>query len=117
MIEWKCLININKSLLYLSSTDNIFINKNLIPMNNKIAFHCRNFTRNCQIDKAYSSEGVIYLASSIIKYGKVIKILYKSILLDIFSDFDFGPDVWEEEQNGKSKNHCNQATEFNYYLN
>ena len=62
-------------------------------MKSKIAFHCRNFTRNCQIDKTYSSEGVIYLASSIIKYGKVIKILYKSILLDIFSDFDFGPDV------------------------
>ena len=44
-------------------------------MKSKIAFHCRNFTRNCQIDKTYSSEGVIYLASSNIKYEKVIKIL------------------------------------------
>ena len=31
--------------------------------------------------------------------------LYNSILLDAFSDFD--PDVGEEEQNDKSKNHCN----------
>ena len=114
MIEWKCLININKSLLYLSSSDNIFINKKLIPVNNKIAFHCRNFTRNCEIDKTYSSEGVIYIARSNIKYGKIIKILFKSILLDIFSDFDFGPDVREEEQ--KDKDHCNQATEFKYMI-
>ena len=41
--------------------------------------------------------------------------LYNSILSDVFSDFD--PDVREEEQNDKSKNHCNQATEFKYYLN
>ena len=112
MIKWKCLININKSLLSLSSSDNIFINKNLIPMNNKIAFYCRNFTWNCQIDKTYPREGVIYIASSNIKYGNVIKILYNSILSDVFSDFD--PDVREEEQNDKSKNHCNQATEFKY---
>ena len=114
MIKWKCLININKSLLSLSSSDNIFINKNLIPTNNKIAFYCRNFTRNCQIDKTYPREGVIYITSSNIKYGNVIKILYNSILSDVFSDFD--PDVREEEQNDKSKNHCNQATEFKYLI-
>ena len=53
----------------------------------------------CQINKTYSRERVIYIASSNIKYEKEIKILCKSILLDIFSDFDFGPDVWEEEEN------------------
>ena len=85
-------------------------------MNNKIAFHCRSFTRNCQIDKTYSRDEVIYITSSNFKYFKVIKILYKSILLDIFSDFDFGLDVREEEQNDKSKIHCNQATEFKYLI-
>ena len=68
-------------------------------MNNMISFHCRNFKRNCQIDKTYSRKGVIYIAGSNTKYEKEIKILYKSILLDIFSDFDFGPDDWEEEEN------------------
>ena len=43
-------------------------------MNNMISFHCRNFKRNCQIDKTYSRKGVIYIASSNIKYEKEIKI-------------------------------------------
>ena len=58
-----------------------------------ISFHCRNFKRNCQINKTYSREGVTYIASRNIKYEKEIKILFMSVLLDIFSDFDFGPDV------------------------
>ena len=62
-------------------------------MNSMISFHCRNFKRNCQINKTYSREGVTYIASRNIKYEKEIKILYMSVLLDIFSDFDFGPDV------------------------
>ena len=65
-------------------------------MNNKIAFYCRNFTWNCQIDKTYPRERVVYITSSNIKYRNVIKILYNSILLDVFPDFD--PDVRKEEQ-------------------
>ena len=83
-------------------------------MNKKIAFYCRNITWNCQIYKTYPREGVIYNTSSNIKYGNVIKILYNSILSDVFSDFY--PDVLEQEQNDKSKNHCNQATEFKYLI-
>ena len=86
MINWKCQININKSLLSLSGSDNILISGNLIPVNNKIALHCKNFKRDCQIDKTYSRDGVIHIASSNIKFGKVIEI-YMSILLDIFPDF------------------------------
>ena len=55
---------LNKSLLSLSSSDNIFINENFIPMNNKIALHSRNYKRNCQIDKTYSRDGVTHIASS-----------------------------------------------------
>ena len=69
---------------------------------------------NCQIDKTYPREGVRYITSSNIKYGNVIKILCNSILSDVFADFD--PDVREEEQNDKTKNHCNQATEFKYLI-
>ena len=68
-------------------------------MNNKIVFHCRKLKRNGQIDKIYSRDGVIYIASCNIRDGKVIKILHKSILLDIFPDFDFGPDAGEEGHN------------------
>ena len=67
-------------------------------MNNEIAFHCRKRKRNDQIDKTCSRCGVIHIASSNIRDGKVIKI-YLSMLLDIFSDFDFGPDSREEKHN------------------
>ena len=82
----------------MSSSDNIFINENLTPMNNKIAFHCRKLKCNGQVDETYSGDGVIHIASSNID-GKVIKILHMSMLLDIFPDFDFGPDAKEEEHN------------------
>ena len=80
----------------MSSTDNIFTNENLTPMNNKIPFHCRKLKRNGQINKTYSRDGVIHIASSNIRNGKVIKILQMSILLDIFHS---GPDAREEEHN------------------
>ena len=47
--------------------------------------------RNGEIDQTYSRDGAIHIASSNIRDGKVIKILNMSMLLDIFPDFDFGP--------------------------
>ena len=81
------------------SSDNIFINENLTPMNSKIVFHCRKLKSNGQIDKTYSRDGVIHIASSNIRDGKLIKLLHMSMLLDTLPDFDFGPDVREEEHN------------------
>ena len=83
----------------MSSSDNIFINENLTRMNNKIAFHCRKLKRNGQIDKNHSRDGVIRIARSNIRDGEIIKILHMCMLLDIFPDFDFGPDAREEEHN------------------
>ena len=68
-------------------------------MNNKIAFHCRKLERNGQTDKTSSRDGVIHIAGSNIRDGKVIKILQMSLLLDIFPDFNFGPDARKEEHN------------------
>ena len=68
-------------------------------MNNKIAFYCRKFKRNGQIDKTYSRDGVIHIATGNIRDVKSNKILYMSMLLDTFPDFDFGPDAREEEHN------------------
>ena len=96
LINRKSLTNINKSSLSQSSSDNIFINENLTPRNNKIAFHCRKLKRNGQINKTYSRDEVMHIASSNIRDRKVIEILYTSVLLDIFPDFDFGPDAREK---------------------
>ena len=60
LINGKSLIKINQSSL---SSDHIFINENLTPVNNKIAFHCRKLKRNGQIDKTYSRDGEIHIAS------------------------------------------------------
>ena len=68
-------------------------------MNNKIAFYCRKFKRNGQVDKTYSRDGVIHIATGNIRDVKSNKILYMSMLLDTFPDFDFGPDAREEEHN------------------
>ena len=68
-------------------------------MNNEIAFHCRKLIRNGQIDKTYSRDWVIHIISSNIRDGKVIKIIHMSMLLNIFPDFDFGPDARGEEHN------------------
>ena len=68
-------------------------------MNNKIAFYCRKFKRNGQIDKTYSRDGVIHIATGNIRDVKSNKILHMSMLLDTFPDFDFGPDAREEEHN------------------
>ena len=108
----KGLININKSSLSLSSSDNIFINENLTPVNNKIAFHCRKLKCNGQIDKTYWRDGVIHIASSNIRDGKVIKILHMSMLLDIFHDFNFDPDAREEEHNESLQS----SIEFRYMI-
>ena len=51
LINRKGLTNINKYSLSLSVSNNIFINENVTPMNNKIAFHCKKLKRNGQIDK------------------------------------------------------------------
>ena len=83
LINRKGLININKSSPSMLNSENIFVNENLTPMKNKIAFHCRKLKRNGQIDNNYSRDGVIHIASSNIRDGKVIKILHMSMLLDI----------------------------------
>ena len=105
LINRKGLINTNKSSRSPSSSDNIFINENLTPMNNKIAFHCRKLKCNGQNDKIYSRDGVIHIPSSNIRDEKVIKVLHMSMLLDIFPDFGFGPDARKEHYESLQSNY------------
>ena len=80
----KALIN-RKGLqtsLSLSSSDYIFMNENLTPVNNKIAFHCRKLKRNGQIDKTYLRDGVIHIANSNIM-GKQLQYYICGALRDL----------------------------------
>ena len=47
----KDLKNIDRTTVALQKSHIIFINENLTPTNNKIAFHCRELERNGRIDK------------------------------------------------------------------
>ena len=63
LIDRKGLLNINQPSLGLPSSDYIFMNENLTPVNNKVAFHCRKLKRNGSIDKTYLKDVVIHIAS------------------------------------------------------
>ena len=69
--------------------------------NKKIVFHCGILGKEMLrlIKLIHSRDGVIYIASSNIRDEKVIKILHMSMLLNIFPNFDFGPDGREEGHN------------------
>ena len=87
LINRKDRIKISKSSLSLSSSDKIFINENLIPVNNNIVCHYIKLKQNDQIDKTYSRDGIIHIASSNIRDKKVMRILHMRILLDVFPRF------------------------------
>lgn len=72
---------------------NIFINDNLTPTNNKIAFHFRKLKLNGRIDKKYSSNGIVQIVSKNIEIEKKIKIMHMSKLRGSFADFDSGEDA------------------------
>ena len=54
----KNLKHLDKSSIGLSNSNNIFINENLTPMNNKLVFYCCKLKRDGYVEKAFSREGV-----------------------------------------------------------
>ena len=74
----------------------IFINGNLTPTNNKIAFHCGKIKQNGRIDKTHSRDGIVQILRKETENGKKIKIMYMNVLHDRFPDFDFGKETWED---------------------
>ena len=91
LLNRKELKTIGKSSIGLSNTD-IFINENLTPMNNKLAFICRKLKKDGHIDKTLSRDGMVCFSSQNIQNGKTIKVLHLNTLIDTFPDLDFGED-------------------------
>ena len=77
----------------------VFINENLTRANSKIEFHSRNLKRNSLIEKCYTKDRVVHIASPDLQNGKVIKVLHLNTLMDLFPDFDFGNDGRVEDPN------------------
>ena len=92
LLNKKSLKNINRSSIGLSNSGNIFINENLTPMNNKLAFYCRKLKRDGYIEKTFLREGVVCIRGSSIGNGKTIKVLNFNTLFEYFPNFDFSDD-------------------------
>ena len=68
----KKLKSIHKSTLGLSNS--VFINENLTPVNNRIAYNCKKLKRQNLISKTYTANGTVHLISNNIKRGKPVKV-------------------------------------------
>ena len=75
----------------------MFINENLTPVNNRIAYNCRKLKRQNLISKTYTVNGMVYLISSNIKRGKPVKVFHMQTLLNLFPDVEFEASSNEEE--------------------
>ena len=79
----KKLKSIDKSSLGLNN-NNIVINENITPVNNKIADNCRKLKRNNSISKTYTVNGTVHLIIDKIKNEKPLKVLHMKSLFNYF---------------------------------
>ena len=93
LLNRKNLKHLDKSSIGLSNSNNIFINENLTPMNNKLAFYCRKLKTDGYVEKTFSRECIVCIRCRDFQDGKTIKVLHFNTLVDLFPNFDFGEDV------------------------
>ena len=87
----KQLRTIDKTSIGLHNAT-IFLNENLTPENNKIAYHCRKLKRDGTISKTYTSNGTNIICCNLIKDGKPQKVYHVNDLCEMLPDIDFGND-------------------------
>ena len=85
---------VDASKLGLPGRSRLFINENLSPYFNKIAYQCRRLKREGKIMKVYSHEGIVHIVRSVQEKPK--KIIHMSDLKDMFPDFDFEDDNFHD---------------------
>ena len=86
----KQLKTIDKTSIGLQN-GTIFLNENLTPENNKVAYHCRKLKCNGTISKAYTSNGTNIICCNILENGKPQKV-YVNDLCVMFPDINFSND-------------------------
>ena len=91
----KKLKSIGKSTLGFNN--DVFINENLTPVNNKIAYNCRKLKRQNLILKTYTINGTVHIVSNNIKRGKPVKVLHMQTLFNLFPDVEYEVRNDEEE--------------------
>ena len=83
----------------LGLTNDVFLNENLTPVNNIIAYNCRKLKRQNFISKTYTINGMVYLISNNIKRGKPVKVLHMQTLLNLYPDIEFEASSNDKEVN------------------
>ena len=63
---------------------NIFVNENLTPMNETIAYNCRKLKRSGLIYACYSRNGIVYIKEN--ETSNPIKVFNLSKLISLFPD-------------------------------
>ena len=87
----KQLKTIAKSSIGLQNAT-IFLNENLTPENNKIAYHCRKLKGDGTISKTCSSNGTNIICCNILENGKPKNVHHVNDLCIMFTDINFGND-------------------------
>ena len=91
----KKLKSIDKSTLGL--INDVFINENLTPVNNGIAYYCWKVKRQNLVSKTDAVNGTVHLISNNIKGGKPVKVFHMQTLLNLFPDVEFEASNNQEE--------------------
>ena len=81
----KQLKTIDKTSIGLQN-GTIFLNENLTPENNKVAYHCRKLKCNGTISKTYTSNGTNIICCNILENGKPQKVYHVNDLCVMFPD-------------------------------
>ena len=69
-----------------------FLNENLTPENNKIAYHCQKLKRDGTRSKTYTLNGTNIICCNILENGKPQKVHHVNDLCIMFPDNNFGND-------------------------
>ena len=103
----KQLKTIDKSSIGLQNAT-IFLNENLTPENNKIAYCCRKLKCDGTISKTFTSNGTNIICCNILENGKPQKVHHVNDLCVMFPDINFGND--DSDYSGDPANESLQSS-------
>ena len=66
----------------------LYLNENLTPENNRLAYFCRKLKKDKKISKTFTRNGVVFLTKS--DDDEPLKVPNESFLRDLFPEYDFG---------------------------
>ena len=94
MLNKKKISNINNNKFNFNAKRKLFINENLTPMNESIAFNCRKLKRSNIIHRYYTRARIVHIRQK--ESSRPFKMFHISNLYELFPDFAFADDEKED---------------------